>query len=92
MKYEVRVTSQFKKDYKLIVKRGYNINLLKEIIRLLAEGKPLPEKNKDHALTGNWKHYRECHIAPDWILIYQIYEDRLILSLSGTGSHSDYNF
>lgn len=92
MKYEIQRTSQFKKDYKLAVKRGFKISLLKDIVSLLADGKQLPEKNKDHALTGNWKGYRECHIEPDWILIYRIYEDKLLLSLTGTGTHSDYDF
>lgn len=92
MKYEIQRTSQFKKDYKLAVKRGFKISLLKNIIALLADGKQLPEKNKDHALTGNWKGYRECHIELDWILIYRIYEDKLLLSLTGTGTHSDYDF
>ncbi len=92
MKYEIQRTSQFKKDYKLAVKRGFKISLLKNIVALLADGKQLPEKNKDHALTGNWKGYRECHIEPDWILIYRIYEDKLLLSLTGTGTHSDYDF
>lgn len=92
MKYEVQRTSQFKRDYKKVVKRGLNINLLKAIVQLLADGKPLPEKNQDHALSGEWKGYRECHIAPDWILIYHIFEDKLVLSLTGTGTHSDYDF
>ena len=92
MKYEIQRTSQFKKDNKLAVKRGFKISLLKNIVALLADGKQLPEKNKDHALTGNWKGYRECHIEPDWILIYRIYEDKLLLSLTGTGTHSDYDF
>ncbi len=92
MKYEIKRTSQFKKDYKLAVKRGFKINLLKEVVSLLANGQPLPEKNKDHALTGNWKGYRECHIEPDWLLVYRISEDKLILSLTRTGTHSDFDF
>lgn len=92
MKYEIKRTSQFKKDYKLAVKRGFKINLLKEVVSLLANGQPLPEKNKDHTLTGNWKGYRECHIEPDWLLVYRISEDKLILSLTRTGTHSDFDF
>lgn len=92
MKYEIQRTSQFKKDYKIAVKRGLKISLLKEIVLLLADGQPLPEKNKDHALTGDWKGYRECHIEPDWLLVYRIFEDKLILSLTGTGTHSDFDF
>ncbi|MCM1007594.1 MAG: type II toxin-antitoxin system YafQ family toxin [Ruminococcus flavefaciens] len=92
MKYEIKRTSQFKKDYKLAVKRGFKINLLKEVVSLLANGQPLPEKNKDHTLTGNWQGYRECHIEPDWLLVYRISEDKLILSLTRTGTHSDFDF
>jgi addiction module toxin, relE/stbE family len=92
MKYVIKRTAQFKKDYKLAVKRGLSVNLLKDIVALLANGHTLPEKNKDHDLTGNWKDYRECHIEPDWLLIYRINEDKLILSLTRTGTHSDLDF
>ena len=71
-KYIVKPTTQFKKDYKLAVKRGLKIDLLKDIIAALAMGEKLPEKNRDHALTGNWVGHRECHILPDWLLIYRI--------------------
>ncbi len=87
--YELVITSAFKKDYKRIVKRGFDIELLNEVVEMLLKGEPLPEKNKDHILTGNWKGYRECHIAPDWLLVYKIYENLLILSLTRTGTHSD---
>lgn len=69
-KYTVKPTSQFKKDYKLAMKRGLDISLLEDIIAKLALGESLPEKNRDHALSGNWNGYRECHILPDWLLIY----------------------
>ena len=82
-------TTQFKKDYKLAMKRGLPINELDHVIRLLVEDNPLPSIYKDHELTGIWKGFRECHIKPDWLLIYQIVKERLILSLSRTGSHSD---
>lgn len=82
-------TNQFKKDYKLAVKRQLNIDLLDDIIRKLACGEKLPEKNKDHALTGYWVGHRECHIQPNWPLIYRIENDLLVLTLSRTGSHSD---
>ena len=82
-------TNQFKKDYKLAMKRSLNIDLLDNIIRKLASGEQLPEKNKDHALTGNWVGHRECHIQPDWLLVYRIEDDLLILTLSRTGMHSD---
>lgn len=80
---------KFKKDYKLIKKRGMNINVLKEIVGKLANNIPLEEKYKDHQLTGNYKGFRECHIQPDWLLIYLIEDNKLILTLSRTGTHSD---
>lgn len=86
---EVKFTSKFKKDYKLIKKRGMNINLLKEIVGKLANNIPLEEKYKDHELTGNYKGFRECHIQPDWLLIYLVEDDKLTLTLTRTGTHSD---
>ncbi len=86
---EVKFTSKFKKDYKLIKKRGMNINLLKEIVGKLTNNIPLEEKYKDHELTGNYKGFRECHIQPDWLLIYLIEDDKLTLTLTRTGTHSD---
>ncbi len=88
-KYIVKPTTQFKKDYKLALKRGLNIGLLEEVIALLSNGIPLPEKNKDHALSGNWVGHRECHVQPDWLLVYRIDDNVLVLTLSRTGSHSD---
>lgn len=88
-KYVVKATSQFKKDYKLAMKRGLKISLLDEVIALLSRGEELPEKYRDHALIGNWLGHRECHILPDWLLIYRIENDVLVLTLSRTGSHSD---
>ena len=88
-KLSVTVTGTFKKDYKLAMKRGLKISLLDDIITALAMGEALPEKNKDHALTGNWTGHRECHILPDWLLIYRIEEDVLVLTLTRTGTHSD---
>lgn len=88
-KYIVKPTGKFKKDYKKAIKQGLKIDLLNEIISKLAMGEPLPEKNRDHALTGNWAKYRECHIQPDWLLIYRIEEDVLILTLARTGSHAE---
>lgn len=89
MKYAVKLTSQFRRDYKLAMKRGLEIELLDKTIVCLAEGAPMPEGNRDHALTGSWSGYRECHIRPDWLLIYRIENDELILTLTRTGSHSD---
>lgn len=87
--YTIKYTSQFKKDYKLAMRRGFNLQLLDDIIKKLSTGESLPEKNKDHALTGNWTGYRECHIQPNWLLIYYIHEDILVLTLSRTGTRSD---
>ena len=85
----VKFTSKFKKDYKLIKKRGMNISFLKEIVDKLANNIPLEEKHKDHELAGNYKGFRECHIEPDWLLIYLVEDNKLILTLSRTGTHSD---
>lgn len=88
-KYTVKLTLQFKKDYKLAMKRGLNIELLEDVVSALAMGEPLPEKNKDHALSGNWIGHRECHILPNWLLIYRIEGNTLVLTLVRTGAHSD---
>ena len=91
---ELRVvwTAHFKKDYKLAKRRHYDIAELKRIVRLLAQRQPLPGQNKDHPLHNNWEGFRECHIAPDWLLVYQVVENRLVLSLVRTGAHSDLRF
>lgn len=88
-KYIVKVTTQFRKDYKMALKRNLNIRLLEEVVAVLSMGNPLPEKNRDHSLSGNWAGYRECHILPDWLLVYRIENDVLVLTLSRTGTHSD---
>ena len=87
--YQIRWTNQYKKDVKLAKKRNYNISELLEVVKKLSFGLLLEEKYKDHALEGNWKNHRELHIRPDWLLIYQIKDDILILELSRTGTHSD---
>lgn len=89
MSYTVKLTSKFKKDYKLAKKQGKNMKLLEEIVKTLAKGEKLSEKYYDHALSGNWVGHRECHIQPDWLLIYYQQDDILVLTLSRTGSHSD---
>ena len=81
-------TSTFRKDYALLVKQGRDMLLLEKVIDLLAEGKPLPKKYKDHPLIGDWVGFRECHIQGDWILIYIINDNELTLTLSRSGSHS----
>lgn len=88
-RYTVKLTTQFKRDYKLAIKRGLNTELIQEVIKILSIGESLPENNKDHALSGVWAGFRECHIQPDWLLVYRVYEDVLILTLTRTGSHSD---
>ena len=89
MKYEIQRTSQFKKDFKMALKRNCDIKKLKNIITLLANGETLPEACCDHPLKGDYNGYRECHVEPDWLLVYKITESVLILTLYLTGSHSD---
>ena len=89
MNRDIVWTTQFKKDYKLALKRHMDIELLDNIIRCLSRGEVLPEKNKDHALSGDWVGHRECHILPDWLLVYRIEDDILVLTLARTGTHSD---
>ncbi|MBQ8849282.1 MAG: type II toxin-antitoxin system YafQ family toxin [Clostridia bacterium] len=88
---KIEFTCQFKKDYKLAVKRGCSPEELMKVVSILADEQPLPEKYRDHALENsrNYRNVRECHIKPDWLLIYKIYDDRLILELIRTGTHSD---
>ena len=88
-KYTVKYTTQFKKDFKLAVKRGLKIKLLEDVITSLAAGEPLDDKYRDHALSGNWAGFRECHVLPDWLLIYRVENDILVLTLTRTGTHSD---
>ena len=85
----IKYNTMFKKDFKRIKKRGYDISRLEKIVELLANEVPLPEQFKDHNLSGNYNGFRECHIAPDWLLIYQVNNNELVLVLSRTGSHSD---
>ena len=89
MNREIVWTTKFKKDYKLAIKRHLDIDLLDDIIRALSRGETLPEKNKDHELSGNWVGHRECHVQPDWLLVYRIDNDILVLTLASTGTHSD---
>jgi len=89
MKYKIRRTTQFKKDYRLAIKRGLPMEKLDEAIGLLAEKGSLPPKYRDHPLTGDMKGMRECHIESDWLLVYKIDHGILVLVLAATGSHSD---
>jgi len=86
---ELRQTALFKKDVRRIAKRGVNMDLLDEVIVMLRERKPLPKKYRDHPLTGNWVGHRECHIQPDWLLIYRIDNKALILTATRTGTHNE---
>ena len=86
---DIRYSAKFKKDYKRIIKRGYNPQLLQDTLAILCSGQPLPAKYKDHELSGNYKGHRECPITPDWLLIYTIEQNILTLSLTRTGTHSD---
>lgn len=82
-------TGQFRKDYKRVKKRGYNMEMLETVIDLLLNEQPLDERYQDHGLFGNYVGFRECHILPDWLLIYAKDKDKLILTASRTGTHSD---
>ena len=87
--YQIFYTNRMKKDLKRAKKRGKDISKLIEILNLLKTGKTIPQKFCDHQLSGNLKEFRECHIEPDWLLIYQIKKDKLILVAVATGTHSD---
>lgn len=86
---EIVPSNQFKKDLKLAKKRGLRLELLQEVVDTLSMQKPLPASNRDHTLSGNYAGFRECHIQPDWLLVYRIDGEELFLFLSRTGSHSD---
>jgi len=92
MKYGVIRTTRFKREYKIMQKRGENMALLNHVIELLSQGNPLPEKYRDHWLTGDYKGFRECHVKPDWLLVYRIEKNILVLTLTRTGTHSDLGF
>ena len=88
-RYKIVQTGRFKKDLKIIRKRGYDLNLLGIVVDMLASGQKLPDKYKEHNLLGNYFGCKECHITPDWLLIYEVTEEELILYLTRTGTHSD---
>lgn len=89
MKYEVKFTTTFKKDIKLAKKQGRNTDKLLRIIEQLANGEPLEAKYRDHDLSGDYQGWRECHIEPDWLLVYKLLDDVLVLLLNRIGSHSE---
>lgn len=87
--YKIEFTNKMKKDAKLMKKRGKDISKLTNVLNLLATGAKLPVNCKDHQLTGNLKDFRECHIEPDWLLMYQLHDNVLTLTAMATGTHSD---
>ena len=89
MKYEVKFTNQFKKDIKLAKKQNKDLNKLFDVVNILAEGGILEAKYRDHDLSGEYKGTRECHVEPDWLLVYEIQNDVLVLMLYRLGTHSE---
>ena len=89
MKYAVRQTTKFRKELKKMIKRGADIAKLETVVNILASGEPLPPQYHDHALTGDMAGTRDCHITPDWLLLYRIENDVLVLTLTRTGTHAD---
>ena len=87
--FNIVSSNRFKKDLKLAIRRGYNIALLEEVVNKLAKGEILEQKYRDRELSGDFKGLRECHITPDWLLVYQIVDNELVLYLFRTGTHSD---
>ncbi len=87
--YTLKFTSQFKKDYKLMTKQGKDIALLDNVIEIIQKGEKLDAKYRDHALSGTYRGFRECHIQPDWLLVYYIENQIMTLTLVRTGSHSN---
>lgn len=87
--YAIKTTAQFRRDLRTVKKRGYDIDLLTEVVKKIAAGETLDKRYNDHSLKGKYEGYRECHITPDWLLIYKISDTTLILGLTRTGTHSD---
>jgi len=86
-KYKLRQTSRFKKDLKKLIRQGKDLQDLNEVVSTLIAGEALADKYKDHPLSNNWAGFRDCHIEPDWLLIYKKQDDLLILTLTRSGSH-----
>lgn len=86
---DIVMSNRFRKDLKLAQKRGLDLNLLDDVVNMIANNEVLPPKYKDHALIGDYANFRECHIKPDWLLVYRVEQDELYLFLSRTGTHSD---
>ncbi|MBQ3318126.1 MAG: type II toxin-antitoxin system YafQ family toxin [Spirochaetales bacterium] len=86
---DIVLSTQFKKDLKTAAKRGYDLSLLNQVVEALANGKELDQKYHDHKLSGEYSKFRECHLKPDWLLIYSKNDKELLLLLARTGSHAD---
>ena len=89
MKYDIQFTTQFKKDLKLAKKQNKDLDKLFSVIEVLARGETMPPQYRDHDLSGNYKGTRECHVEPDWLLIYEIQDNILVLMLYRLGTHSE---
>ena len=89
MMYTLKFTTAYKKSYKLMKKRGLDLSLLDEVVDVLHRGLTLDEKYRDHELTGSFKGFRECHIKPDWLLVWEQNDTELVLLMTKTGTHSD---
>ena len=89
MKYAIRQTARYRKSLRRMIRRGKDIEKIVSVVSMLAKGEPLPPQCKDHALVGDLAGLRDCHVENDWVLLYQIKEDILILTLTDTGTHSD---
>lgn len=89
MRYTLRPSTRFQKDVRKAKKRGYDIELLRNIIQKLANGETMDKKYRDHPLSGSYAGCRECHITPDWLLVYEKIDNELMLYLTRTGTHSD---
>jgi mRNA interferase YafQ len=88
-KYQVKQTSRFRKDLKRLIKQGKDMGKLAEVVDILVSGEALGEKYRDHPLASDWSGFRDCHIEPDWLLIYKVEEDILPLTLTRSGSHAE---
>ena len=89
MKYHLRLSKRYSKSLKKMLRRGYDIKKISAVVKMLANGETLPLKYKDHPLHGDLEGFRDCHIENDWVLLYYIEDDVLVLTLSDTGTHSD---
>ena len=87
--YQIEFTNEMKRNVKLMRRRGKDLRKLTEVLDILTSGEQLPARNKDHQLTGNLRDFRECHIEPDWLMIYQVHDDILVLTATATGTHAD---